>query len=238
MASQLLCNASCYERVATSNANADLKQPLVVVQDLESSQSSSSPEEEQNADIARQRVSNLIFAKSFCFGAFASLFLHAVTFSAFWVMCKKKWGKNPQPDESAPLPKWTLYLPLCMNIAFYALVWLGLLMMLTRKGSTYMRKKFDYDAHAPKSESVRTRRFLVILNGISFLIGVSSGSHGTWIILYLALGMPNPLLLGSLLVDVGLCCFMIKKCFDWCHEPSTADDEPEEDQHEEDLFFI
>ena len=50
--------------MATSNANADLKQPLVVVQDLESSQSSSSSQEEQDTDISKRRVSILILLKA------------------------------------------------------------------------------------------------------------------------------------------------------------------------------
>ena len=178
----------------------------------------------------------LILVKSFCFGAFASLLVQTVTFSAFWVMYKK-WGKNTQPDESAPLSNWTLYLPLTIDIAFHILIWLGFVMALTRKGSTYMRKKFDNDADAPNSESVWTPRFLIV-KGISFLVGISSGFHGAWAIYYLALGMPNSPPLSPLLVQVGSCYLMLK-CFDsgHDHELCTAYDEPEEDQ-EEDLFFV
>jgi hypothetical protein len=102
----------------------------------------------------------------------------------------------------------------------------------------YMRKTFDNDADAPNSsESVWTLQFL-FLRRIGFLLGVISGSYGAWAIVDIELGMPVPLalLLSSLLLDVGLCCLMIK-CFDLGHEPSTADDdEPEEDQ--EDSIFI
>ena len=241
MASQLLCSASCYERIATSDANADLKQPLIAVQDLESSQSSFSSQEEQNADFARQRVRSLILGKSFCFGAFASLLLHAITFSVFWVMCKKL-GKNPHPDESTPLSLWTIYLPLTIYIAFHMLVWVGFAMALSRKGSTYMLKKFDKeDASAPKSESVWTPR-LLFLNRVALLIGISSGFHGAWVIFDIALGVPMPFaqLLVSLAMDVGLCCLMIK-IYDWGHRElllCTSDDEPEEDQEEGNSFFV
>jgi len=236
MASQLLCNASCYERIATSNANADLEQPLVVVQDLESSQSSSSSQIEQNTDIARQRVSILILVKRFCFGAFASLLLQAGTLSTFWVL-HKKWGKNTQPDESAPLSNWPLYFVFTIYAAFYILIVVGFVMTLTRKGSTYMRKKFDSDAHAPKSESVWTPRFLV-LNGVIFLSGISTGSHVAWAIIFTVLGMSNPPPLGHLLHQLGSCCLMFK-CYDWGDDDElwTTDDEPEEDQ-EEDSFFV
>ena len=233
MTSQL-CNSSCFERLDTSNANADLKQPMVVVQDLESSSSS---QEQQKTDIARQRVSILILVKSFCFGAFVGLLLQAVSFAAFLVFTKK-WGKNPQPDESAPLSYWTLYLLIHADVAICALIFVGFVMTMTRKGSMYMRKKFDNDAHAPNGESVWTPLFLLV-SGIYFLIGAVVGSCGAWAVVDVALGTPVPLasLLCSLLVNVGLCCLMIKRCFDWGHGPSfTADDEPEEDQ--EDSFFI
>ena len=223
-----LCNASCsYERMATSNADAeDLKQPLIIIQDLESSSSS---QEEPNTDIARQRVSIRVLVKSFCFGAFAGLLLRAVSFSAFCVMFKK-WGKNTQPDESAPL---FLYLLFYADIAFHTLIWVGHLMTITRKGSMYMRKKFDNDAHAPKSESVWNVRFL-FLSVMGFRFGFISGSYGAWAIFDITMGMPVSLvpLLCSFLVDMGLCCLMIK-CFDWAHDPSIADDKPEEDS-----FFI
>ena len=111
-------------------------------------------------------------------------------------------------------------------------------MTLTQKGSTHLRKKFDDDTDASNGESVCTPRFLFV-SEIGFLIGVVAGSTGSWAFVDIALGMPVPLapLLGSLLMDVGLCCLMIK-CFDLDHEPSTdADDEPEEDL-EEDSFLL
>ena len=93
MTSQQLCNASCFEKIARSNASAeDLKQPLlVVVEDLESSPSSQ--EQEQNTDDARQRVSTLILTKIFWIGAFAGLLLQLVTRSAFLVLFLRS-GKN------------------------------------------------------------------------------------------------------------------------------------------------
>jgi hypothetical protein len=174
--------------------------------------------------------------KSFCIGAFVGLLLQAVTFAAFLVFTKK-WGKNTQPNESAPLSYWTFYLLIHADIAFCALVCVGFVVTLTRKGSTYMRKKFDNDAHAPNGESVWTPRFLLV-SGIYFLIGAVAESYCAWAIVDIALGMPVPLapMLCSLLVHVGLCCLMIKS-FDWAREPSTADDELEEDQ-QGDSFFI
>ena len=166
MTSQL-CNASCFERIATSNANPDLKQPLVVGQHLEPSSPS---QEEQNTDIARQRASILILIKSFCFGAFVSLLLQAVTFSAFWVFTIY-WGKNPQ--SASFLPYWTIYLLMHMGIALCSILWGGCAMSLTQKGSMYMRKKFDNDADAPNSESVWTPRFL-LLSGNFVLLGVTA----------------------------------------------------------------
>ena len=227
MTSQL-CNASCFERIATSNANPDLKQPLVVGQHLEPSSPS---QEEQNTDIARQRASILILIKSFCFGAFVSLLLQAVTFSAFWVFTIH-WGKNPQ---SAPFLRfWTIYPLMHLDVAFYAIVWVACAMTLTRKGSMYMRKKFDNDADAPNSESVWTPQFL-FLNGNCFLLGVIAGSYVAWDFVLIALGVPVPLALvfSSLLLDVGICCLMIKS-FDWHQELWTV----EEEDDQEDSFFV
>ena len=190
MTSQQLCNASCFEKIARSNASAeDLKQPLlVVVEDLESSPSSQ--EQGQKTDAARQRVSILILTKSLWIGALAGLLLQLVTFSAFLVLFFR-WGKNPQPnEESALLFYWTLYMRLHMNIPFHAVIWVVFVMTLTRKGSVYLRKKFDNDAnHAPNSESVWTPRFL-LLNGICFLLGLTTGSYTVWAIAAIMLGTP------------------------------------------------
>ena len=257
MTSRLCNNASCsFERTAPSNANDKdlLKQPLIIVQDLESpssSLSSSSSLKEQNTteiDISKQRVSiRRVLAKSVCFGAFVGLLLQAVTFSAFWVM-SQKWGTNTQADDSAPLSNnWTpLYLLLHADIFFCTLTAvlgcvMALMMMMTRQGWSvymyFMRNKFDNEADggAPtNSESSvwTTPRFLFV-NGIGFRFGFIYGSYGTWVIFKIALlGMSAaaPLLvplLCPLLVDVVVCCLMIKKCFDWVHdeEPSAAADD-------------
>ena len=178
-----------------------------------------------------------MLVKIFCFAAFAGLFFQIVSLSAFWVMFKK-WGKSTQPDKSAPLSYWTLYFLQNVDIAFCTLIWVGCFMMMTRKGSMYMRKKFDDDAHAPNSESVWTPRFLFV-NGIGFHLGALSGSYGILAIVDVTLGMPVSLwpLLCSLLVDVGICWLTIK-CFDWWIGHSIRhDDDPEGDQ-EEDSFFI
>ena len=237
---QLLCNASCFERIARRSKNAsagDLKQPLlVVVEDLESSPSSQ--EQEQTTDDAKQRVSTLILTEILWIGAFAGLLLQLVTFSAFLVLFFS-WGKNPQPNESAPLASyWTVYMLVHLDVAFYAFVLVGFAMTLIRKGgSLYLRKKFDNDADAPNREAVWTPRFL-FLNGISFLLGLATGKI-IWTIVDIKLGTPVPrvTLLSALLMEVGLCCLIIK-CFDWGQKsPCTAlDDEPEEDQ--QDSFFI
>ena len=154
MTSQL-CNASSFESIAVSNASAeDFKQPLlVVVEDLESSPSfqEQEQEQEQNTDDAKQRVSTLILTKSLWIGAFAGLLLQLVTFSALLVLFFR-WGKNPQPNESAPLSYWTLYMLVHLDLAFYAVVCVGFAMTLTRKGSVNLRKKFDNDADAPSQQ--------------------------------------------------------------------------------------
>ena len=132
------------------------------------------------------------------------------------------------------MSNWTLYLLIHADIAFYTLIWVGFVMMATRKGSTYTRKKFDNDTDAPNSESVWTGRFLVI-SVMDFRFGFTTGCYAAWAIFDIALGMPVSLvpLLCSLLVDVGFCCLMLK-CFDWAHEePSTADDD-DDDKLEED----
>ena len=247
MTSQL-CNASSFESIAVSNASAeDFKQPLlVVVEDLESSPSfqEQEQEQEQNTDDSKQRVSTLILTKSLWIGAFAGLLLQLVTFSAFLVLFYSggnnvvstfRWGKYPQPNESTTLSYWTLYMLLHMDIPFYAVIWVGFVTALTRKGSLYLRKKFDNDADAPNSESVWTGRFL-ILNGVGFLLGLTTGSYTVWIIVDIKLGTPVPLvsLLSALLMEVGLCCLIIKS-FDWGHKPE--DDETEEDQ-EDPSYFI
>ena len=122
-----------------------------------------------------------------------------------------------------------------VDIAFFAILWVTFAMALTRKGSLYMRKKFDHDADAPNSESVWTPRFL-FLNGNCFVLGGIVGTYVAWVIVYIELGMPVPLalMLSLLLVDVGLSRLMIK-CFDWYHELNTVDNEPEENQ--EQTFF-
>jgi hypothetical protein len=117
----------------SSTSNASLKQPLVEVQDLESSSSSSSQGVvEQKTDNERRGLSSLILVKSLCFGSFVGLLLQAVTFSAFLVTTKR-WGRNPQPEESAALSYWTLYLLIHMDIAVYCIMWGGFLMTLTRQ---------------------------------------------------------------------------------------------------------
>ena len=150
---QLLCDASCFERIARSNASAEELEAatmLVVVEDLESSPSSQ--EQEQKTDHARQTVSTLILTKSFWIGVFAGLLLQLViTFSAFLMLflCS---GKNPQHSVSAPLSYWTLYMLVHLDLAFYAVVCVGFAMTLTRKGSVNLRKKFDNDADAPSQQ--------------------------------------------------------------------------------------
>jgi hypothetical protein len=232
MMTSRLCTASCFENIS-STADADLKQPLVEVQDLESSSSSSNSEEEVNTDNARRRLSNHILVKSFCLGSFVGLLLQAVTFSAY-LMITTKWGKNRPPEESgATLSYWTLYLLIHIDIAVYSIIWGGFIAALTRKGSMYLRKKFDNDADAPNTESVWTPRFL-FLSAIGFIFGLLLGSDIAWEIIDIKLGLPLSLapLLFILLLNLGRCCFMIK-CFDWIHEIKN----PEEDD-EDDSFFV
>jgi hypothetical protein len=232
---------SCFEIIPSrSDANADLKQPLVVVQDLESPSSSHS-EEEQMTESARREASNRILVKSLCFGAFSGLFLHIVTFSALFLFTLH-FGKNSKPDESASVSYWTLYLIINADTAFYTLFFGGFLMTLTRKGSMYMRKKFDNDADNPNSQTIWTPRFLVLTG---FLVGITGGSYAAWAIVVVKLGRPVPLapLLCTLLVDVGRYCLMIK-CFDSGRRPITADDDDlldedqAGDQEEDDSFFV
>ena len=231
MTSQL-CSAFCFE----SNADADLKQPMDVGQHLEPSSPS---QEEKNTAIARRRASLLILIKSFCVGAFVCLLLQAVTFSAFWVFNHVHWGKNLRSTPFLP-SYWTIYWLMNMECAVSTILWVISFMTLTRKGSLYMRKKFDNDADAPNSESVWTPRSL-FLSGNGFLLGFIAGSYVAWIVVEdIVLGRPFPavaLVFSSLLVNVGFCCFTIK-CVDWHHqELCTAEgDEPEEDQ--EDSSFL
>jgi hypothetical protein len=164
---------SCFESTVSSTANADLKQPLLVeVKDSDSSFSSSSQEEQQMADTDRRRVSTLVLMESLCLGGFFGLLIQLGIFSAFLVVTKK-WGSDPQPEESATLPHWTLYLLLYMDVAFHGILWAGLFTALTRRGSMYTRKKFDIDAE--DAESVWTPRFLFLV-GIEFLLGHIVGS--------------------------------------------------------------
>jgi hypothetical protein len=223
------CTASCFESIS-STANADLKQPLVVeVQDFESF-ASSSQEEEQITHNARRRVRTRVLMKSFCFGAFVGLLLQAIMFSAFLLVITKKWGGDPHPEESTTVSFWSLYLLLNMDVLFYGIIWAGFLTALTRKGSLYMRKKFDNDADAPNTESIRTPRFLFII-GSGFLLGHLVGSNTAWTVMDMQLGMPLqliPLLIFRLLTDVERCCLMVN-FFDWgCAH--LEDDEEEESE--------
>jgi hypothetical protein len=217
MTSQL-STASCFESISSSGtANANLKQPLVEIQDLESSSSS---QEEQNTDNERRRLSSLVLVKSLCFGCFVGLLLQAVAFCAFLVITKlKKWGRNPQPEESAAaLSYLTLYWTLYMDLAIYSIIWGGFLWTLTRKGSLYMRKKFDKDAEdAPNNNTestVWTQRIL-FLSGIGVLLGVHAGTYTAWVIIeMIELGFRvsfTPLVF-TFLMDVGFCYLMVK-CF-------------------------
>jgi hypothetical protein len=132
MASQLH-NASYFQSISSrSNASADLKQPLLVVQDLESSSSSCSQAEQEN-DIAKRPMKKRVLVKCLCFGAFVGLLVQAVTFSAFLVFTIH-WGKNPKPDTSAPFSYWTLCLIIHADIIFHTLVWGMLFMTVTKKG--------------------------------------------------------------------------------------------------------
>jgi hypothetical protein len=235
MTSQLH-NASCFESISSrSNASAELKQPLlVVVQDLESSSSSCS-QEEQEADVAKRAVKKRILVKCLCFGAFGSLLVQAVAFSAYLVFTIY-WGKNPKPDTSAPFSYWTLYFFIYIKIIFYTLVWgIVFIMKVTKKGSMYLRKKFDNDADAPNSDSIWTPRFLVH-SRLGFILGVIAGTSAAGAVINIGLGMPVPYmpLLYTLLMDTGLCCLMIK-CFDWGHGPDPFSTE---DASDDDSFFV
>jgi hypothetical protein len=226
-----LHTASCFENIS-STADADLKQPLVEVQDLESSSSSSYSREEVSTDNARRRLSNHVLVKSLCLGSFVGFLLQAVKFSAYLVITKK-WGKNgPLEESGATLSYWTVYLIMHIDIVFYPIIWGGFVTaLLTRKGSMYLRKKFDNDADAPNTESVWTERFL-FLSGVGFLFGVIVGSYTAWAIVDIELGMPVPLspLISILFMDGFLCCLMIK-CFDWGHQAPEEEDD-------EDSFFV
>jgi len=118
-----------------------------------------------------------------------------------------------------------------VDIVFFAILWVACAMSLTRKGSMYMRKKFDNDADAPNTESVWTQRFL-FLSGIGVLLGVIAGSYTAWVIIDIELGFPVSLtpLFSTFLLDVVLCYLMVKG-FDYAH------DEPEEDD-DEDSFLV
>jgi hypothetical protein len=231
MTSQLSI-ASCFESISSNTSNTDLKQPLVEVQDLESSSSSS--QEEQKTKNAK--LSTLVLVKSLCFGCFVGLLLQAVTLSAFLVI-NKKFGGNPEPEESATLSYRTLYLLLNLDIVVYSIIWTAFIVALTRKGSMYMRKKFDNDADAPNTESVWTPRFL-LLSGVGFLFGLLVGSYTAWAIVDVRMGMPLPLtpLIFTLLMDMGRCCLMIK-CYDWGHDIRGYYD-PDEDEDDEGVFFV
>ena len=193
-----------------SNANADLKQRLVVGQHLEPSSS----QEEQNTYSTRRRMSLLIIVKSFCFGAYVGLLLHVVTFSAFLVLIH--WGKDPPAIAPFLLSSWFLCLLKYIVIAFYAILWVSFAMTLTPKGCMYTLKSFDNEADAPNSESVWTPQFLFLSANGFFLGGIVPGSYAAWTIVYIELGIPAPptLVFSILPVDVGLCCLLIK-CFDW-----------------------
>jgi hypothetical protein len=227
-----LHTAFIYENsvVVSSTVNADLKEPLIDVQDLESL---SSQDENQLVDVARRRLSNHALVKSFCLGSFVGLLLQAVTFSAYLVITTK-WGKNRPPEESGvTLSYWTLYLLIHIDIAVYSIIWGGFIAVLTRKGSMYLRKTFDNDADAPNTESVWTPRFL-FLSGIAFTSCLLLGSDIAWEIIDIKLGLPLSLapLLFTLLLNLWRCCLMIKY-FDWIHEIKNPEDDDEEDS-----FFV
>jgi hypothetical protein len=228
--------ASCFGSIP-STANADLKQPLLEVQDLETSSSSS--QEDQKTDNARQRLSILrsVLLKSFCYGSFLGLLVQSITFSAVFVMAKK-WGKNPPPEASANVSYWTLCLLAKVDIVVYSMICGCFCMAVTRKGSMYMLKKFDNDADAPDTESIWTPR-LLFHSEIVFLLGFLAGSYTAFAVIDIGLGKPLPLtlLIFTLLMDVGTC-FLMLTCFEMVRrEPTAYDDEPEEEDNE-DLYFV
>ena len=218
MASQLN-TASCFES-NSSSTSADLKQPLIVVHDLESSSSS---QEEQTIDSTRQKLGILVvLLKSLCLGAFVGLLIQTITFSAF-LLITKKWAKIPS--------RWTQYVLVYIDIAIFSIIsWGSYCMAGTRNKSMYMRKKFDNDADgAPNTESVWTKRYLLV-SGIAFLHGFLIGSFIAWVIVDIKSGLPVPAvsLLFIILVHVGLCCLLVK-CFAGHGLTAAYDEEEPED---------
>ena len=236
MASQVYA-ASCFKSISRA-ASADLKQPLIVVQDLESSSSSSSREEQNTDKNTRRRLGILVLLKSLCIGAFVGLLIQTITFySAFLVVTIKR-AKTPA--------YWIMSVLVFLDIAILSLFSLGgYCMAVTRNEAMHMRKKFDNEADgAPKTESVWTERFL-LLSETAFLQGLFIGSFTAWVMVYLMLGLPVPFvsLLFTFLVHVGLCC-LTAKYFDWVHaltavyEEEEEEEEPEDDGEEQDWFFV
>jgi threonine/homoserine/homoserine lactone efflux protein len=102
----------------------------------------------------------------------------------------------------------------------------------------YMLKKFDNDADAPDTESIWTPP-LMFRSEIVFYLGVFVGSHAAFTVIDIGLGkpLPLPLLIFTVLMDLGTC-FLVLTWFQMDRREPAADDEPSEEEDNEDSYFV
>jgi uncharacterized membrane protein len=88
-------------------------------------------------------------------GTFIGLLMQVVTFGSFEILIRR-WGKYPRLESGHDYVFYGIFMCLSeCNIVLGILVYIGLVASFTKRGSLYIRKKFDL-SEGPKSVSVQT----------------------------------------------------------------------------------
>ena len=169
---------SCFEDSNHRNEDItvdNMKQPL-------KNMTSESLEDEEQTKFSKERQRSIsIICKSLLLGSSIGFALQGIAFAVYYTLFKM-FGKDSTPT---PISLRSNIFYCMLDIAIYVAIWLTFVYSkITKSGSLYMRKKFDKDAANPNSRSIWTRRMLLLV-GISFIIGGGVGSFSLWIIVAL-----------------------------------------------------
>ena len=183
-----------------------------------------------NPEQERRRI-KLVSASALT-GAIVGFVVQSVTFGAF-IPLLKLWGRDKEiRNRSELLIYGVLALLSQLDVILYFGLWMTFTCLLTKMGSSYLRKKFDIEE---STDSLWTGRFLFRFC-IWFLGGLLIGSFLGWITVDFMLGGPVPMMpfVSTLIFDLILCLLMLV-CYEWGHpsNPANADKEDEENS-----FFV
>ena len=165
-------------------------------------------------------------------GAIVGFVVQSVTFGAF-IPLLKLWGRDKEiRNRSKFLIYGVLALLSQLDAILYVVLWMTFTCLLTKIGSTYLRKKFDIEE---STDSLWTGRFLFRFC-LWFLGGLYIGSFLGWIAVDFTLGWPVPLttFVTTLALDLTLC-VVIACCYEWSHPFNRSQADREE---EDDCFFV